>query len=111
MAKLIFLQGGEAIPYELTADETIIGRHPDCTIQLESNMVSRRHARVVKDDGSFLLEDLGSGNGTHLNGKRIEATSRLGNGDRLKFGPLLLRFEDESAPSAAVVAKGLATMP
>ncbi len=99
MAKLILLQDGEATTYELTADETVLGRHPDCTIQLQSHMVSRRHAHVVKDGPSFYLEDLGSGNGTFVNGQQISQRVQLKNEDRLKMGPLLLRFEDDAAPA------------
>lgn len=95
MAKLILLQGGEALPYDLGTDETVIGRHPDCGVQLDSNMVSRRHARVLRDDGAFFVEDLGSGNGTYLNGQRIQGRVRLNHDDRVKLGPILLRFEGD----------------
>jgi len=97
MASLVLLKGGEAVEYKLTDGECTIGRHPDCTIQLDSNMVSRHHARIVSEGQSFLLEDLGSGNGTVLNGKRITEPTRLQNDDRIKFGPLLLRFQDAGA--------------
>ena len=71
MPTLVLLQGGEAIPYELDDDVTVLGRAPECQIQLDSNMVSRRHAQVTREGDSFFLEDLGSGNGTFLNGKRL----------------------------------------
>ena len=69
MAQLILLLDGEATTYELSQDETVIGRHPECTIQIQSNMVSRKHARVLKKADDFLVEDMGSGNGTFVNGK------------------------------------------
>ena len=93
MAKLILLQGGQANPYELTTDEVVLGRLPECDIQLQSNMVSRRHARVLRRGNDFLLEDLGSGNGSYVNGKRITEATKLRHDDRVKFGPVLLRFE------------------
>lgn len=93
MATLILLQGGEATPYPLVEPEITLGRHPDCTIQLKSNMVSRRHARVTRKDSSYFIEDMGSGNGTFLNGNRLEEPTALKDGDRVKFGPLLFRFE------------------
>jgi serine phosphatase RsbU (regulator of sigma subunit) len=96
MAKLVLLQGGQALPYELTRDETVLGRLPECDIQLQSNMVSRRHARVVRRGNDFLLEDLGSGNGSFVNGKRIAEATRLRHDDRVKFGPVLLRFESDN---------------
>ena len=95
---LTLLQGGTETPYEVL-NELLIGRHPDCQVQLESNMVSRRHARVFRDETQVLVEDLGSGNGTFVNGKRIEAATRLAAGDRVKVGPILLRYDDGTPPT------------
>ncbi len=107
MSRLVLLQDGQATPFELTLDKTVIGRLPDCDIQLPSNMVSRKHANVIKDGASFILEDLGSGNGTFLNGQRLEGSQKLKPNDRVKFGPMLMRFdsdqdEDDSASSAVL---------
>ena len=101
MAKLVLLQSGNAIPYPLSHDETVIGRHPDCEIQLDSNMVSRRHAKVIARGDGFHLEDMGSGNGTFANGKRVDGTTSLKHGDRLKLGPVLLRFEEDPSGRSA----------
>ncbi len=95
MPSLILLQGGVATTYELNVPEVTIGRHPDCTIQLDSNMVSRKHARVLVNGSDFIAEDLGSGNGTFVNGKKIDGPIKLKHKDRLKLGPVLFRFEDE----------------
>jgi phosphoserine phosphatase RsbU/P len=97
MAKLVLLQGGEATPFSLTGRESTIGRHPECEIQLHSNMVSRKHARLLRDGGGYVIEDLGSGNGTYVNGQRIEDRTPLAHLDRIKLGPVLLRFESESS--------------
>jgi serine phosphatase RsbU (regulator of sigma subunit) len=97
MPALVLLQGGEAIPYGLDSDVTVLGRSPDCHIHLDSNMVSRRHAQVTREGRVFFLEDLGSGNGTYLNGKRIAGRTPLKADDRLKLGPILLRFETGAA--------------
>ncbi len=99
MAKLVLLQGGDAKNYELTGDEAVMGRHPECAIQLESNMVSRRHARVYKTGARYFIEDLGSGNGTVVNGEKVEGALELKNEDRIKLGPILLRFEDLLSPA------------
>lgn len=98
MAKLVLIQGADAKTFELVGEESVLGRHPDCAVQLESNMVSRRHARVFKKGDRFFIEDLGSGNGTVVNGGRIEGSTQLANEDRIKLGPMLFRFEDASAP-------------
>lgn len=95
MAQLIVLLDGEASTFELTQPETVIGRHPECTVQIQSNMVSRKHARVLKRDNEFLVEDMGSGNGTFVNGKKIDGITVLNHDDRIKLGPILLRFEGD----------------
>ncbi|MCA9052942.1 MAG: SpoIIE family protein phosphatase [Planctomycetaceae bacterium] len=100
MAKLILLQQGQAVPYEISKSEIVIGRLPECDIQLNSNMVSRKHAQVLLTDEGVQIEDLGSGNGTFLNGQKIEGRTRLKNGDRVKFGPILFRYEGEGDSSA-----------
>ena len=98
MHRIVVLHGGDPVNHDLADGESVIGRHPDCQIQIPSNMVSRQHAKVTKDGESVFLEDLGSGNGTFLNGQRIEDRVALSNGDRIKIGPVLARFEvDEQA--------------
>ena len=108
MAKIVLLQEGQAVPFELTAAETVIGRHPECTFQINSNMVSRKHAKIVKKGDQFIVEDLQSGNGTFVNGKKIEGPAGLVHDDRIKLGPILLRFE---APEAAAAPKPAAPQP
>ncbi|MCA9067919.1 MAG: FHA domain-containing protein, partial [Planctomycetaceae bacterium] len=102
MSKLVLLQAGEATPYELTSAETVLGRHPECGIQLQSNMVSRRHATVRSaGDGKYTVEDLGSGNGTFVNGSRIEQPTELKHYDRIKLGPILLRYESDDGTTTS----------
>ncbi len=96
MPTLMLLKDGEAISFRLTDDVTVLGRAPECQIQLDSNMVSRRHAQVTRDNNDYFVEDLGSGNGTFLNGKRVDERTPLKANDRLKLGPILLRFESGS---------------
>jgi len=93
------LQQGQAIPFELSRPENVVGRLPECDVQINSNMVSRKHAHVVQRDSDYFVADLGSGNGTFLNGQKIEGDVRLKNGDRIKFGPVLFRFENDDEPS------------
>jgi phosphoserine phosphatase RsbU/P len=102
MAKLVLLHEGKAIPYSVVEVETVVGRHPDCTIQLQSNTVSRRHAKITKAGDEYSIEDLKSGNGTFVNGQQIAASTSISDQDRIKLGPLLLRFECEGAAPAAI---------
>ena len=94
MAHLILLLDGQATTIELSSDEAILGRDPKCTLEIKSGMVSRKHARVYKNADEFLVEDMGSGNGTFVNGSKIEGPKSIKHGDRIKLGPVLLRFEN-----------------
>lgn len=63
---------------------TIIGRHSECDICLPSDEISRRHAKITLTSKGLLVEDLGSSNGTFVNGKRIDR-AKLRPGDELKI--------------------------
>ena len=80
-----------------------IGRHPDSDIFLDDITVSRRHAEVRHEDGSFCARDVGSLNGTYLNRELIEQDTALSSGDELQVGKFRLLF---LAPVAAPGAGG-----
>jgi serine phosphatase RsbU (regulator of sigma subunit) len=105
MASIVILKAGEASTHELTKDEIVIGRHPECDVQIDSNMVSRKHARIVRDSGKYFVEDLGSGNGTTVNGHRVMARMPIGNDDRIKLGPILIRFAEQGSGTASSSAE------
>ncbi|MDX2153874.1 MAG: SpoIIE family protein phosphatase [Bryobacteraceae bacterium] len=63
----------------------LIGRQADNNLVLRDNRVSRTHARIVADDGGYVLEDLGSTHGVHVNGERVER-HKLVPADRIEFG-------------------------
>jgi hypothetical protein len=71
---------------DLPQGGTIIGRSLDCHLTLEDPLVSRRHARIVVDDGGARIEDLGSRNGVRVNGAVIREPVALRNGDRVRIG-------------------------
>ena len=77
--------------YNLEA-ETIAGRDMGCQICLDDEFVSQLHARVVNNQGHYVLEDLGSTNGTYVNGRKINYPVELRHGDRIKIGGTLLEF-------------------
>ena len=104
MPQLILLLDGQATTVELTGDETLLGRDPKCTLEIKSGMVSRRHARVFKNADEFLVEDMGSGNGTFVNGSKIDGPKSIKHGDRIKLGPILLRFENTTGIGQPPVA-------
>jgi len=72
-------------------ERTMIGRSPDCEIFLDDVTVSRKHAVLLRKDGAFFVEDLGSLNGTFLNRRRIES-GELADGDELQIGKYRLTF-------------------
>ena len=98
MPKLIVVEGTDPTTFSLDADETVVGRHPDSAMHLRSNAVSGTHAKLINEDGSIFLEDLGSRNGTFVNNERIATRVELRDGDQIHFGPVLLRFEGQERP-------------
>ena len=66
--------------------ENVIGRLPWATVTIQSLQVSRRHARIIVEDESTILEDLGSKNGTRLNGRPVNGPSTISDGDKISFG-------------------------
>ena len=77
MAKLILISSDTRQEFELGAFNSI-GRHPDNTIQVLDRIISKEHAQIHrKPDGSFMLKDLGSLNGTYVRGERVGESSRL----------------------------------
>jgi hypothetical protein len=71
---------------------TSIGRSKDCDVTLDDGSVSRRHAEVHLENGAAFIVDLGSTNGTQVNGARAQRT-QLEHGDRILIGQTELRFE------------------
>jgi FHA domain-containing protein len=77
-----------------------IGRGPECELVLRDSRVSRRHARLAARDGVLVLTDLGSTNGTRVNGHRISEVV-LGAGDRILVGETVLTIEPATAGTGA----------
>jgi hypothetical protein len=71
----------------------VIGRQSDCHLTLHDQNVSRRHAEIRPGRGGYVIADLGSTNGTMVNGTRIGGEQRLRDGDILGFGSTYVRFE------------------
>lgn len=109
-AFLKLLNDAEAQTYTLsTAQAVVIGREPDCQVVLDSAKhggVSRRHAmiRYQPENLSFEISDLGSSNGTFVNGQRLFSSQLLKSGDRIQLGSsgVLFSFDDPSLPLTVI---------
>ena len=97
-----------------------IGRHPHCDLRFDADRdldVSSRHATVVLQDGLFLLRDLGSTNGTFVNGKRLTADHVIANDDEIQFGrqgpkvKVALISEPRTGPGQAVTPPNAPSTP
>jgi predicted component of type VI protein secretion system len=92
--KLVVLAGakqGTEIP--LKKDKFFIGRAKECNLRAGSEAISRRHCAITRRDGKWMVRDLGSRNGTHVNDVRIDQEVPLKVGDELRVGPLKFRVD------------------
>jgi len=101
------LLDGRAAPDALeVVSSVLIGRHQECDLRLFDETTSRRHARIVVEDGDVSLSDLGSSNGTWLNGERITGPARLFDGDVVRIGDTQLRYLSGEGSDRATVVEG-----
>src|SRR5262249_29026756 len=94
-AMLLVVQGAEVdLGTQVPCDEPVtIGRDADIELPLRDGSISRRHCRVERGaDGSYVLADLGSTNGTRLNGSRVQAPTPLSDGDKIYLGATIVKF-------------------
>ena len=75
------------------ADEVTIGRAAGCTVTLEDTYASQLHARLFRREGALHVEDLGSTNGTYLNGRKVSSPLPLTRGDRVKVGATVFEVD------------------
>lgn len=102
--RLVVLRGrseSEAIP--LPEGITIAGRQEDCGLRIASSLVSRRHCQLFEQKGYLIVRDLGSSNGTFVNGKRVQGQQVVESGAELDIGPIKFRVEKIDAPASAAV--------
>ena len=106
MPALLLLTGPSAGLRFDVKTEAVLGRSPSCDVPLEDHKVSRRHAKIVVQDGEVRISDLGSRNGTAVNGERIEGEAILLPGDRVQVGETTALFEPPSKASFAAKETG-----
>jgi len=99
---LEIVEGPSAGRQILLAGPLVLGRSPDCDVTLDDGQVSRRHARVTPaSDGSAVVEDLGSANGTFVNRNQVEDRARLDPGDELQLGLSVIEVRSREQVAAA----------
>jgi pSer/pThr/pTyr-binding forkhead associated (FHA) protein len=102
MFKLIIQDDeGKTTVVPLIRDEITIGRKEGNTIRLTERNVSRKHARIVKANGSVVVEDLDSYNGVKVNGTRIQGRVPVNEADRIQIGDYLLELKLDRANQTA----------
>jgi len=82
---------GTTIP--LTTSSILIGRAPSCTLVLDDDYSSSRHARIFPQHGGWFVEDLGSTNGTYVDDQRISQVVPLGPGTRVRIGQSVVELQ------------------
>ncbi len=92
----VLLVDGPGTRHELTTGRNVIGRGTDADIRLPDTGVSRKHVDVVLDNGTAIAEDLGSTNGTLVNGRRI-TRQPLADGDVIRIGHSVLVYRQDGA--------------
>src|SRR5262245_27588524 len=112
MPSLVFLAGPIAgRRYKLGDGEYVIGRRSDCQIFVPDMRVSRQHARLWKDGEGWTLEDLGSNNGTFINGVRLQQATALRHDDEILIANNRIRVEArETTSDARVPTEGNVTI-
>ena len=98
---VLIKKDGQRRAFPLASGITIIGRHPNCDLRIPLMEISRRHCQLDCHSGLFSLRDLGSSNGTFVNGERIEET-QLKPGDHIQIGQLTFVLEIGAAAEPKV---------
>jgi len=92
MAMLVVINDGETHTFQINEGVSVIGRHPNSDIPLVHGTVSGKHAVIVQEGDKYYLEDVGSRNGTFVNGTQLSTRSALNHDDNILFGQLPANF-------------------
>jgi pSer/pThr/pTyr-binding forkhead associated (FHA) protein len=95
---LVMFKDQDRRDFPLKQERTIIGRRQDCDLRIPTKDVSRQHCELLLKKNSVLAKDLGSSNGTFVNGKRI-AEVELKAGDRFRVGPVTFIVQIAGKPA------------
>jgi len=91
---------GEPFDYEIDGDVLFVGRSTNCDITIADRFLSRRHARLFESDTGWQIEDLGSRNGTFINGRRVEQPTDIQAGDVIAISASMIKVQLGPAASS-----------
>src|SRR5688572_14174154 len=95
---VMFRNDGERRSFSISREMTVIGRRQDCDLMIPLGEISRKHCRIIKEADTLRIEDLGSSNGTYVNGKRVQEAV-LAAGDTVQVGPLVFVLQVDGEPA------------
>lgn len=110
MPKIIVKQGGQSREIPLAKETFSIGRTPDNDLEVKDSLISRRHSSIVRKGERFVVNDLGSANGTYVNRDRIE-TRLLKAGDVIRVGDTEITYVEDHTGVAKPVVRGKEAVP
>lgn len=94
----MFRADGDRRSFSLHKDMTVIGRREDCDLRIPLGEISRKHCRLIRDGDTLRVEDLGSSNGTYVNGQRVQE-SAVAAGDTIQVGSLAFVVQIDGVPA------------
>lgn len=100
---LVMFKDNERRDFPMTQARIVLGRRTDCQLRIPTRDVSRQHCELVQEKGALEVRDLGSSNGTFVNGKRI-AQAALKPGDNLRVGPVTFVVQINGNPAKVAPA-------
>jgi DNA-binding winged helix-turn-helix (wHTH) protein len=93
--------------WPLFAGSNVVGRDVDCVVRIDSVTLSRRHAQIIVTNGEATVEDLGSKNGTHVNGLPVTQPVALRDGDQIEVGSVTLTYRLVDAAPSTITRRGM----
>ncbi len=99
-----FSKSGERKSFTLSRESTVIGRKTDADLRIPLNEISRAHCELTMNGKSVSVRDLGSSNGTYVNGERVEDDFELSAGDKIRMGSVMFVVQIDGKPDKVTPA-------
>ncbi|HEY3323921.1 MAG TPA: FHA domain-containing protein [Planctomycetota bacterium] len=106
----VIFAGQEQQTFELDKPKMVVGREPSCEIHIDNLGVSRNHCAFINRENTFVIQDLGSSNGTYVNGRKI-TEYYLNDADEIIIGKYTLRFKNAQQAATAAPVPSAAAVP